>query len=75
MKDQQKKMIAPIIITIAILLYLTLYLVFLLPAIKFIPAIILFAAPLLALGIAMIYVLKSRINEIRSGEEDDLSNY
>ena len=75
MKDQQKKMIAPIVITIAILLYLTLYLVFLLPAIKFIPAIILFAAPLLALGIAMIYVLKSRINEIRSGEEDDLSNY
>ncbi len=75
MKDQKKKMIAPIIITIAILLYLTLYLVFLLPAIKFIPAMILFAAPLLALGIAMIYVLKSRINEIRSGEEDDLSNY
>ncbi|EFE92380.1 hypothetical protein GCWU000341_00900 [Oribacterium sp. oral taxon 078 str. F0262] len=75
MKDRKKKMIAPIIITIAILLYLTLYLVFLLPAIKFIPAIILFAAPLLALGIAMIYVLKSRINEIRSGEEDDLSNY
>lgn len=75
MKDQQKKMIAPIIITIVILLYLTLYLVFLLPAIKFIPAMILFAAPLLALGIAMIYVLKSRINEIRSGEEDDLSNY
>lgn len=68
-------MIAPIIITITILLYLTLYLVFLLPAIKFIPAMILFAAPLLALGIAMIYVLKSRINEIRSGEEDDLSNY
>lgn len=75
MKDRKKKMIAPIIITIAILLYLTLYLVFLLPAIKFIPAMILFAAPLLALGIAMIYVLKSRINEIRSGEEDDLSNY
>ena len=75
MKDQKKKMIAPIISTIAILLYLTLYLVFLLPAIKFIPAMILFAAPLLALGIAMIYVLKSRINEIRSGEEDDLSNY
>lgn len=75
MKDRKKKMIAPIIITIAILLYLTLYLVFLLPAIKLIPAIILFAAPLLALGIAMIYVLKSRINEIRSGEEDDLSNY
>lgn len=75
MKDQKKKMIAPIIITIAILLYLTLYLVFLLPAIKFIPAMILFAAPLLALGIAMIYVLKSRINEIMSGEEDDLSNY
>lgn len=75
MKDRKKKMIAPIIITIAILLYLTLYLVFLLPVMKFIPAIILFAAPLLALGIAMIYVLKSRINEIRSGEEDDLSNY
>ena len=30
---------------------------------------------LVALGIGMVYTLKSRIKEIRSGEEDDLGNY
>ena len=32
-------------------------------------------AVLIALGIGMVYVLKTRIKEIRSGEEDDLNNY
>ena len=36
---------------------------------------IIFAIPLIALGIGMIFTLKSRIDEIRSGEEDDLGNY
>jgi hypothetical protein len=36
---------------------------------------LLFAGPLIGLGIAMGFTLKSRIQEIRSGEEDDLSDY
>jgi len=51
------------------------YITVLLLATDFSPVMILFAIPLFALGIGMIYVLKIRINEIRSGEEDDLSNY
>ena len=42
---------------------------------EFHPAFMLFAIPLIALATGMIYTLKSRINEIRSGEEDDLSDY
>ena len=36
---------------------------------------LLFVIPLIALAIGMLYTLKSRIKEIRSGEEDDLDNY
>ena len=75
MKNHGKKMIAPIVITIVFLLYLAVYITVLLLATDFSPVMILFAIPLFALGIGMIYVLKIRINEIRSGEEDDLSNY
>ena len=28
-----------------------------------------------ALGVGMVYTLRARIKEIRSGEEDDLGNY
>ena len=36
---------------------------------------VVFALPLIALGGGMVYTLRSRIKEIRSGEEDDLDNY
>ncbi len=75
MNDHGKKMIAPIVITIVFLLYLAVYIAVLLLATAFSPVMVLFSIPLIALGIGMIYVLKTRINEIRSGEEDDLSNY
>ena len=75
MKDHKKKMIAPIVITVVFLLYLVIYGRFLLAAAEFSPVMLLAAIPLAALGIGMIQVLKERINEIRSGEEDDLSNY
>ena len=68
-------MIAPIVITVVFLLYLVFYGRFLLTAAEFSPVMLLAAIPLAALGIGMIQVLKERINEIRSGEEDDLSNY
>ena len=75
MDDHKKKMIAPIVITVVFLLYLVIYGRFLLAAAEFSPVMLLAAIPLAALGIGMIQVLKERINEIRSGEEDDLGNY
>ena len=75
MNDHKKKMIAPVAITVVFLLYLVFYGRFLLTAAEFSPVMLLAAIPLAALGIGMIRVLKERINEIRSGEEDDLSNY
>lgn len=75
MNEHGKKMIAPIIITILFLAYLAIYIIIAFVASEFSPFMILLAIPLIALGIGMIFVLKSRIEEIRSGEEDDLSNY
>ena len=70
-----RKMIAPIAITVIFLLYLIIYLIAVMFASEFHPAFMLFAIPLIALATGMIYTLKSRINEIGSGEEDDLSDY
>ena len=39
------------------------------------PLVILLGIPLVLLGAGMVYVLITRIREIRSGEEDDLDNY
>ncbi|MBH1942109.1 hypothetical protein I5677_14500 [Mobilitalea sibirica] len=71
-----KKMIAPILITIFILLYyigFACLLIFIdgIPMyVKLLGGII----PLFFAGVG-IYVLVERIKEIRSGEEDDLSKY
>ncbi len=70
-----KKMIAPIIITVIFLAYLAVYGVLVVATASYNPIAILFAIPLIALGIGMVYTLYTRIKEIRSGEEDDLSNY
>ena len=75
LNGHKKKMIAPVVITAVFLIYLVVYGGFLLAAAEFSPVMFLSAIPLAALGIGMIHVLKERINEIRSGEEDDLSNY
>ena len=68
-------MILPVIITVLFLIYLSVYGYLVTTAAKRNPLIFLFAIPLVALGIGMIGVLKGRIHEIRSGEEDDLDNY
>ena len=73
--DHKKKMIAPVIITILFLPYLTGYGIALAAAAEWNPIMILVALPLVALGVGMVYTLKTRIKEIRSGEEDDLDNY
>ena len=75
MDAHKKKMIAPIVLTILFLAYLAVYICAILIGTGFHPAMILFAVPLFAMGIGMVLVLKARIREIRSGEEDDLDNY
>ena len=73
---KKRKLAAPIVISVLVGLWLLGYavLIFLVPAIplwiKLLGAVI----PLALLGVT-IYVLCERIKEIRSGEEDDLSNY
>ena len=74
MESHRKKMIAPIVITIIIVAYYVVYFGFLIAlldgAVKYALGII----PL-ALSAVMIKVCIERINEIKKGEEDDLSKY
>ncbi len=74
-KDHKKKMIAPIIITLLFLAYVTGYGVMLMTAAEWNPLFLLLAIPAAMLGAGMVCVLIARIREIRSGEEDDLSDY
>ena len=73
--EHRKKLVAPVVITVLFLLYLIVYVVLACTAAVWNPLMLLFALPLVALGIGMVYTLKTRINEIRKGEEDDLGNY
>ena len=74
MDEHGKKMIAPIVITVIVVLYYLLYFGVLLYFLPLILKIIFGIIPLL-LGGVMIYVCVERIREIKGGEEDDLSKY
>ena len=74
-REHRKKMAAPIVITVLFVLYLMAYVVMVILAAGWSPAMLLLMIPLVALGIGMVVVLKERINEIKSGEEDDLEKY
>ena len=76
MNKHGKKMIAPIIIAILfVIYYLGIAALFLFAdVIPMWGKILLVIVPLALAGV-MIGVVKSRIDEIRSGEEDDLSKY
>lgn len=75
MNTHQKKMIAPIVITVLLSAYmLTYFLVLLSVPMPVWAKVLVGLIPLAMLG-ASIYVLIQRIKEIRSGEEDDLSQY
>ena len=67
-------MIAPIVVTIIMLLYYIVYFGFLIAILGGIWKYILGIIPLAFSGIT-IYVCIQRINEIRKGEEDDISKY
>ena len=74
MDNKKKKMVAPIIITILFVLYLVIYFAVIINTVSGIMKILLGVVPL-ALAAVMIYVCIQRINEIKGGDEDDLSKY
>lgn len=74
MNKHNKKMIAPIIVTILMVLYYIAYFGFLIAFLDGIWKYALGIIPLAFSGV-MIYVCIERVNEIRNGEEDDLSQY
>ncbi len=71
---KSKKMIAPILISIIIILYYVLYFGILIALLGGIWKYVLGIVPLL-FGCVMIKVCVERIKEIKEGEEDDLSKY
>ncbi len=75
MDKHQKKMVAPIVITVLLSAYMLTYFLFLLFMPMPVWAKVLVGLIPLVLLCASVYVLFQRIKEIRSGEEDDLSQY
>lgn len=71
---KSKKMIAPILISVIIILYYVLYFGILMALLDGIWKYVLGIVPLLFAGV-MIKVCVERIKEIKEGEEDDLSKY
>ena len=71
---QKKKIIAPIVVTVIMLLYFLVYFGFFIWVLEGFWKYALWVIPLLFSGV-MIFVLKERIVEIKKGEEDDLSQY
>ncbi|MBQ3817298.1 MAG: hypothetical protein II802_03395 [Clostridia bacterium] len=73
-KEKRKGYIAPIVITVILLLYFILYFGLL---ITLLPGILKYALIIIPIALAavLIYVCIERIKEIGSGEEDDLSKY
>ena len=74
--DHKKKMIAPILIGAVVILYLVLYgsFAFFMPGVP-LAIKVFFGVFGFCLAGGMIKVIVDRIREIRTGEEDDLSNY
>ena len=74
MKEHKKKLIAPILVTIIMILYYFVYFGFLIALIDGVWKWLLGIIPL-ALSAVMLKVCIERIKEIKKGEEDDLSQY
>ena len=76
MKKHGKKMIAPVVVTLVILAYFAgiIAAFTLIPGIPAVVKALMILVPLSLAG-TMIGVFISRMKEIRSGEEDDLSKY
>ena len=67
-------MLAPILVTVLMMLYYAAYFGFLISLVEGIWQYLLGIIPLVFMGV-LIYVCLERIKEIKKGEEDDLSKY
>ncbi len=74
MKSHKRKMAAPILITVLVILYYAAYFGFLISVLPGFWKYLLGIIPLV-LAVLMIAVCIERIREIQKGEEDDLSKY
>jgi uncharacterized membrane protein YoaK (UPF0700 family) len=76
LKKHTKKLIAPIVITVLMILYYFIYL-WMGVSINDMPIIMKIIVIIFAIGLIglTIYMLFERIGEIKGGEEDDLSKY
>ena len=74
MEPKKKKMIAPVLVTIFMMVYYIVYFGFLITLVSGVWKYAFGIIPLGFLGV-LIYVCVERIKEIKKGEEDDLSKY
>lgn len=74
MKDKKKKLIAPILVTVLMMIYYVVYFGFLMSLLSGFAKYALGILPL-AFSAVMVKVCIERIQEIKKGEEDDLSQY
>lgn len=74
MKPDKRKYIAPIIVTVLMVAYYVVYFGFLIALLPGVWKYVLGLLPL-ALSVVMVKVCIERIQEIKKGEEDDLSQY
>lgn len=73
-REKRKGYAAPIVITVILLLYFAVYFGILVAILPGIWKYVLLIIPIALSGV-LIYVCMERIQEIRSGEADDLSQY
>ena len=74
MKSRKKKMIAPIVITVLMVLYYIVYFGFLVVIIPGVFKIVFGILPIVFSAV-MVHVCIERIKEIKDGEENDISKY
>ena len=74
MKDKKKQFIAPILVTVLMVIYYVVYFGFLMSLLSGVAKYALGILPL-AFSAVMVKVCIERIQEIKKGEEDDLSKY
>ena len=74
MEHNKKKMVAPILVTVLMIAYYIIYFGFLITLVSGIWKYALGIIPL-AFSVVMVKVCIERINEIKKGEENDLSKY
>ena len=74
MKEQRKKMIAPLVVSVLMILYYVVYFGFVISLLEGVWKWVFAVLPLI-FSILTVKVCIERIREIKKGEEDDLSKY